>query len=134
MPVNVMIGSGAPSFDDLAAAGVRRLSQGADLSLAVVGTIKVLTDGYLAGELGAPPDCEATPTPPTTPISSSAPQALRRRVLSTARSAVAPETSTDTSSRWRTGRGAHRHGGRGVGHRHHGPPSPFGGRSASSWS
>jgi 2-methylisocitrate lyase-like PEP mutase family enzyme len=56
MPVNVMIGSGAPSLEELAAAGVRRLSQGADLFLAVVGTIKALTDRYLAGELGAPPE------------------------------------------------------------------------------
>ncbi|MET0525748.1 MAG: isocitrate lyase/phosphoenolpyruvate mutase family protein [Nocardioides sp.] len=56
LPVNIMVGIGAPSFDDLAAAGVRRVSQGGEPFLAVVGTLKALTDHYLAGELGAPPE------------------------------------------------------------------------------
>ena len=53
LPVNIMVGIGAPSLDELAAAGVRRLSQGGEPFLAVVGTLKTLTERYLAGELGA---------------------------------------------------------------------------------
>jgi 2-methylisocitrate lyase-like PEP mutase family enzyme len=56
LPVNVMVGVGAPSLDDLAAAGVRRLSQGGEPFLSVVGALKALTDGYLAGTLSAPPE------------------------------------------------------------------------------
>jgi 2-methylisocitrate lyase-like PEP mutase family enzyme len=56
MPVNVMVGGGAPSVDELAAAGVRRLSQGGEPFLAAVGTIKTLTERYLAGQIGAPAD------------------------------------------------------------------------------
>ena len=56
LPVNVMVGIGAPSLDELAAAGVRRLSQGGEPFLAVVGVLKALTDRYLAGELGASPE------------------------------------------------------------------------------
>jgi 2-methylisocitrate lyase-like PEP mutase family enzyme len=56
LPVNVMVGIGAPSLDELATAGVRRLSQGGAGFLAVVGTLKSLADRYLAGELGAPPE------------------------------------------------------------------------------
>jgi len=54
MPVNVMVGAGAPSLDELAAAGVRRLSQGGEPFLAAVGTINSLTERYVAGQLGAP--------------------------------------------------------------------------------
>ena len=56
MPVNVMVGHGAPSMDELAAAGVRRLSQGGEPFLAAVGGIKTLTERYLAGQIGAPAD------------------------------------------------------------------------------
>jgi 2-methylisocitrate lyase-like PEP mutase family enzyme len=56
MPVNVMVGVGAPSLDDLAAAGVRRLSQGGEPFLAAVGAIKTLTERYVAGQIGAPED------------------------------------------------------------------------------
>jgi 2-methylisocitrate lyase-like PEP mutase family enzyme len=53
MPVNVMVGSGAPTLDELAAAGVRRVSQGGEAFLTVVGTLKLLTERYLTGELSA---------------------------------------------------------------------------------
>jgi 2-methylisocitrate lyase-like PEP mutase family enzyme len=56
MPVNVMVGIGAPSPDELAAAGVRRLSQGGEPFLAAVGTIKSLTEHYIAGRGGASAD------------------------------------------------------------------------------
>ncbi len=56
LPVNIMVGIGAPSLDELVAAGVRRLSQGGESFLAIVGTLKALTDRYLAGELAAPPE------------------------------------------------------------------------------
>ncbi len=51
-----MVGVGAPSLDELVAAGVRRLSQGGEPFLAIVGTLKALADRYLAGELAAPPE------------------------------------------------------------------------------
>ena len=56
LPVNIMVGVGAPSLDELVAAGVRRLSQGGEPFLAIVGTLKALADRYLAGELAAPPE------------------------------------------------------------------------------
>lgn len=56
LPVNIMIGTGAPSFDELVDAGVRRLSQGGEPFLAVLGSLKALTQRYLAGELCASPD------------------------------------------------------------------------------
>jgi NAD(P)-dependent dehydrogenase (short-subunit alcohol dehydrogenase family) len=59
LPVNIMISSGAPTLDELAAAGVRRLSQGGEGFLVVVGTLKLLADRYLAGELAAPPEALA---------------------------------------------------------------------------
>ncbi len=54
LPVNIMVGTGAPPLDELAAAGVRRLSQGGETFLATAGTLKLLTERYLAGELAAP--------------------------------------------------------------------------------
>jgi 2-methylisocitrate lyase-like PEP mutase family enzyme len=59
LPVNIMIGNGAPSLDELAAAGVRRLSHGGEGFLAVVGTLKLIAERYLAGELSAPPEMVA---------------------------------------------------------------------------
>lgn len=56
MPVNVMVGIGAPSLDELAAAGVRRVSQGGEPFLAVAGAIKTLTERYVAGHEGAAAD------------------------------------------------------------------------------
>jgi 2-methylisocitrate lyase-like PEP mutase family enzyme len=56
LPVNIMTGRGAPSLAELADAGVRRLSQGGEPFLAVLGSLKNLTQRYLAGELSAPPD------------------------------------------------------------------------------
>jgi 2-methylisocitrate lyase-like PEP mutase family enzyme len=56
LPVNIMVGTGAPSLDELADAGVRRISQGGEPFLAIAGTLKLLTERYLAGELAAPLD------------------------------------------------------------------------------
>lgn len=56
LPINIMVGIGAPSFAELADAGVRRLSQGGEPFLAIAGTLKLLTERYLAGELAAPLD------------------------------------------------------------------------------
>ena len=56
LPLNIMVGTGAPTLDELAAAGVRRVSQGGEPFLAVAGTLKRLTERYLAGQLAAPPD------------------------------------------------------------------------------
>jgi 2-methylisocitrate lyase-like PEP mutase family enzyme len=56
IPINVMVGIGAPSLDELAAAGVRRLSQGGEPFLAAVGMIKTLTERYVGGQIGAPVD------------------------------------------------------------------------------
>ena len=54
LPVNVMVGATAPPLEQLVAAGVRRLSQGGEPFLATVGALKLVTERYLAGELGAP--------------------------------------------------------------------------------
>ena len=59
LPVNVMVGIGAPSVDELIGAGVRRLSQGGEPFLAVVGAIKTMTERYAAGHVGAPADAVA---------------------------------------------------------------------------
>lgn len=56
LPVNIMVGAGAPSFDALVEAGVRRLSQGGEPFLAVLGSLKTLIQRYLAGELAPPQD------------------------------------------------------------------------------
>jgi 2-methylisocitrate lyase-like PEP mutase family enzyme len=56
LPVNVMVGIGAPSLDELAGAGVRRISQGGEPFLATAGGLKLLTERYLTGQLGAGPD------------------------------------------------------------------------------
>jgi 2-methylisocitrate lyase-like PEP mutase family enzyme len=52
LPVNVMIGMGVPPLADLAAAGVRRISQGGEPFLAAVGAQRQQLDRYLGGELG----------------------------------------------------------------------------------
>jgi len=54
LPVNVMVGAGAPSRDELVQAGVRRISQGGEPFLALLGTLKTRTDEYLAGRDGTP--------------------------------------------------------------------------------
>ncbi len=59
LAVNIMVGIGAPPLDELAAAGVRRVSQGGEPFLAVTGALKLLTERYLAGELAAPMDAVA---------------------------------------------------------------------------
>jgi 2-methylisocitrate lyase-like PEP mutase family enzyme len=59
LPVNVMVGPGMPSLEELAAAGVRRVSQGGEAFLAVVGTLKSVTEHYLEGQLNAPPETVA---------------------------------------------------------------------------
>src|SRR5262249_36596508 len=56
LPVNIMVGTGAPSLDDLASAGVRRLSQRAEPFLAAAGLLELLTERYPAGRLAAPAD------------------------------------------------------------------------------
>jgi 2-methylisocitrate lyase-like PEP mutase family enzyme len=60
LPVNVMVGTGAPGLADLAAAGVRRTSQGGEPFIATLGSLKRLTDAYVGGSFGAPlPDLQA---------------------------------------------------------------------------
>jgi 2-methylisocitrate lyase-like PEP mutase family enzyme len=59
LPVNIMVGTGAPSLDELATAGVRRISQGGEPFLAIAGSLKLLTERYLAGELAAQPEAVA---------------------------------------------------------------------------
>jgi len=54
LPVNIMVGTGAPPLAELVGAGVRRLSQGGEPFLAMAGTLKMLTERYLAGELAPP--------------------------------------------------------------------------------
>jgi 2-methylisocitrate lyase-like PEP mutase family enzyme len=54
LPVNVMVGTGAPALDVLAGAGVRRTSQGGEPFLAAAGMLKNLTERYLEGSFGAP--------------------------------------------------------------------------------
>ncbi len=56
LPVNIMVGTGSPPLADLVAAGVRRVSQGGEPFLALVGMLKQLTERYLSGELASPPD------------------------------------------------------------------------------
>lgn len=56
MPVNVMVGQGIPSIDELAGAGVRRISQGGESFLAAIGAHKLQTERYLSGGLGSPGD------------------------------------------------------------------------------
>jgi 2-methylisocitrate lyase-like PEP mutase family enzyme len=59
LPVNIMVGTGAPTLDELADAGVRRISQGGEPFLAVAGSLKLLAERYVAGELAGPPDAVA---------------------------------------------------------------------------
>ena len=54
LPLNVMVAPGLPSLDQLAAAGVRRISQGGSSFLAANGMIHTMTTAYLAGELHPP--------------------------------------------------------------------------------
>lgn len=57
LPVNIMIGTaGTPSFAELVDAGARRLSQGGAPFIAVLGSLKTLTERYLAGELAPSED------------------------------------------------------------------------------
>lgn len=56
LPLNVMMAPGMPTLDQLADAGVRRISQGGVPFLAVAGTLKSLTERYLAGDLAVPAD------------------------------------------------------------------------------
>jgi 2-methylisocitrate lyase-like PEP mutase family enzyme len=56
LAVNVMAQPGMPSVDDLAAAGVRRISQGGTSFLGVTGALAGAVQHYLAGELT--PDLE----------------------------------------------------------------------------
>ncbi len=56
LPVNVMVGTGAPELDALVAAGVRRTSQGGEPFIAALGTLKHRTDEYLAGKFGVAPE------------------------------------------------------------------------------
>jgi 2-methylisocitrate lyase-like PEP mutase family enzyme len=51
-PLNVMLWPGLPPFDELADAGVRRISQGAAGFLSVVGYLERITKGYLQSESG----------------------------------------------------------------------------------
>ena len=52
VPVNVMIGFGAPSIEELAAAGVRRTSQGGEPFVATTGCFAAWVADYLAGRPG----------------------------------------------------------------------------------
>jgi len=52
--LNVMVSPGLPSFDDLAAPGVRRISQGGSAFLAVTGVLTSLTRDYLGEQLHPP--------------------------------------------------------------------------------
>ena len=54
LPLNVMVGAGIPALSELAAAGVRRISQGGVGFLAIAGTLRSMTSAYLAGELHPP--------------------------------------------------------------------------------
>lgn len=56
LPVNIMVGPGIPELAELAGAGVRRLSQGGAAFVAVIGSLKTLTERYLSGELNPPAD------------------------------------------------------------------------------
>jgi 2-methylisocitrate lyase-like PEP mutase family enzyme len=56
LPVNVMVGTGAPELEALVAAGVRRTSQGGEPFIAALGALGQLTERYRAGRFGAPPD------------------------------------------------------------------------------
>lgn len=60
LPVNVMVGTGAPELAALEAAGVRRTSQGGEPFIATLGMLGHLTDEYLAGRFGAPPETLAS--------------------------------------------------------------------------
>ena len=53
LPLNVMVMPGLPSLEHLAAAGVRRISQGGASFLAASGMLHATTAAYLGGE--APP-------------------------------------------------------------------------------
>jgi 2-methylisocitrate lyase-like PEP mutase family enzyme len=55
LPVNVMIAAGVPVLTELAAAGVRRVSQGGEGFLAAIGAHRSQLDRYLAGELTTEP-------------------------------------------------------------------------------
>jgi 2-methylisocitrate lyase-like PEP mutase family enzyme len=50
VPMNVMLWPGLPSVDELAAAGVRRISQGAAGFLSTIGYLERITKAYLDGE------------------------------------------------------------------------------------
>jgi 2-methylisocitrate lyase-like PEP mutase family enzyme len=50
VPMNVMLWPGLPSIDELTAAGVRRISQGAAAFLSTTGYLERITKAYLEGE------------------------------------------------------------------------------------
>ena len=54
LPLNVMVLPGLPSFDELSAVGVRRISQGGSSFLAAAGMLHATTAAYVAGELHPP--------------------------------------------------------------------------------
>ncbi len=54
LPLNVMVSPGLPSFEQLAAAGVRRISQGGSSFLAANGMVHAMTAAYVAGDLHPP--------------------------------------------------------------------------------
>ena len=54
LPLNVMVMPGLPSLEQLATAGVRRISQGGSSFLAASGMLHVTTTAYLGGELHPP--------------------------------------------------------------------------------
>ena len=54
LPLNVMVSPGLPSFEQLATAGVRRISQGGSSFLAASGMLNAMTAAYLGGELHPP--------------------------------------------------------------------------------
>ncbi len=65
-PLNVALWPGLPTIDELAGAGVRRLSQGAASFLSVAGHLERITRAYLEGEPaafdgGAPPASHLVP-------------------------------------------------------------------------
>ena len=60
LPLNVMVLPGLPSFEQLAAAGVRRISQGGSSFLAANGMLHAMTAAYVAGELHPPMEAVGT--------------------------------------------------------------------------
>jgi 2-methylisocitrate lyase-like PEP mutase family enzyme len=62
VPVNVMLWPGVPAVDDLDAAGVRRISQGAASFLLALGDLEQMTRSYLSAAAPAEPE-PVTPVP-----------------------------------------------------------------------